>query len=243
MGWGNIGKALGVSAVLPSLGLSAMDSVTGMAQAKYESDQQSKLNREAFGMQRAENLAAFERNKSWDLEKYGMEKADSLARWNMQNEYNTPAAQMSRMKEAGLNPALMYGQATTGNAAVINSPSVDDSNIDAASINPAEYRMPRQDPSEKLGKYFQIKNMGLESQNLAANNSILHSRGRQAAAEADIAENDRDILKASNTYSRDDYKLRLGGRIGDWFRRKFEGKTFDDSTKWNKVDDIKLFVE
>jgi hypothetical protein len=36
--------------------------------------------------------------------------------WKMQNEYNTPAMQMQRLAEAGLNPHLMYGQGTTGNA-------------------------------------------------------------------------------------------------------------------------------
>ena len=36
--------------------------------------------------------------------------------WNMQNEYNTPARQMERWKEAGLNPHLIYGQGETGNA-------------------------------------------------------------------------------------------------------------------------------
>lgn len=36
--------------------------------------------------------------------------------WNKQNAYNTPANQMKRLKEAGLNPALMYGQGNVGNA-------------------------------------------------------------------------------------------------------------------------------
>jgi hypothetical protein len=40
----------------------------------------------------------------------------SESMWNRQNAYNTPAMQMKRLKEAGLNPALMYGQGTTGNA-------------------------------------------------------------------------------------------------------------------------------
>jgi len=34
---------------------------------------------------------------------------------NIQNEYNSPAAQMKRFKEAGLNPALVYGQGSSGN--------------------------------------------------------------------------------------------------------------------------------
>lgn len=40
----------------------------------------------------------------------------NLNMWNLQNEYNSPAAQMRRYEEAGLNPALMYGQVTPGNA-------------------------------------------------------------------------------------------------------------------------------
>lgn len=41
-----------------------------------------------------------------------------LNMWNLQNAYNTPEMQMQRLKEAGLNPNLMYGsgQASTGNA-------------------------------------------------------------------------------------------------------------------------------
>lgn len=41
--------------------------------------------------------------------------------WNKQNEYNSPVAQIKRMKEAGLNPALMYSQGDTGNAGSVGS--------------------------------------------------------------------------------------------------------------------------
>lgn len=37
----------------------------------------------------------------------------NIALWNMQNAYNTPAEQMKRFKEAGLNPNLIYGQTNT----------------------------------------------------------------------------------------------------------------------------------
>ena len=36
--------------------------------------------------------------------------------WDYQNAYNTPKSQMQRLSDAGLNPALMYGQGTTGNS-------------------------------------------------------------------------------------------------------------------------------
>lgn len=39
-----------------------------------------------------------------------------LKMWNLNNEYNTPLAQMNRLKDAGLNPNLIYGggSASTG---------------------------------------------------------------------------------------------------------------------------------
>lgn len=53
-------------------------------------------------VKRAKKLASFQHQKNLELMKY-------------QNEYNTPAAQMQRFKEAGLNPNLMYGQGNAGN--------------------------------------------------------------------------------------------------------------------------------
>lgn len=41
----------------------------------------------------------------------------NLNMWNLQNEYNSPQAQMKRFEEAGLNPALIYSQGNPGNAA------------------------------------------------------------------------------------------------------------------------------
>ncbi|UCS96051.1 MAG: DNA pilot protein [Microviridae sp.] len=36
--------------------------------------------------------------------------------WDLENEYNSPASQMQRYRDAGLNPALMYSQGDSGNA-------------------------------------------------------------------------------------------------------------------------------
>nr|WAE43372.1 MAG: DNA pilot protein [Microviridae sp.] len=36
--------------------------------------------------------------------------------WNKANAYNTPASQMQRFKDAGLNPNLIYGQGNPGNS-------------------------------------------------------------------------------------------------------------------------------
>lgn len=47
---------------------------------------------------------------------YDKQRADNLADWAMQNEYNSPRAQMQRYQEAGLNPNLIYGQSHTADA-------------------------------------------------------------------------------------------------------------------------------
>lgn len=44
------------------------------------------------------------------------QRAWNESMWNKQNAYNTPANQMQRLKDAGLNPALMYGKGNVGNA-------------------------------------------------------------------------------------------------------------------------------
>ena len=47
--------------------------------------------------------------------------------WKMQNEYNSPKAQMQRLQEAGLNPNLIYGDSVsgaTGQAGNIGRPEV-----------------------------------------------------------------------------------------------------------------------
>ena len=41
--------------------------------------------------------------------------------WNRANAYNSPQAQMQRFKDAGLNPHLIYGQGSAGNA--VSAPS------------------------------------------------------------------------------------------------------------------------
>lgn len=57
------------------------------------------------------------RNNRNAREFYQMERKDNLADWAMQNQYNSPAQQMARLKEAGLNPNLVYGSGAQQSAA------------------------------------------------------------------------------------------------------------------------------
>lgn len=63
------------------------------------------------------------KNRAFSREMYERQYQDSLKFWNLQNEYNTPQAQMARFQAAGLNPALMYGRGDSGNAGNIPTPN------------------------------------------------------------------------------------------------------------------------
>jgi len=47
-------------------------------------------------------------NRQYNADMYARERKDNLEFWRMQNEYNTPAAQMQRMKDAGISPLLPF---------------------------------------------------------------------------------------------------------------------------------------
>lgn len=55
---------------------------------------------------------------------YNRQRTDALSDWNMQNQYNSPEAQMERYKQAGLNPNLIYGQ--SNQAPAVRSSSAGD---------------------------------------------------------------------------------------------------------------------
>lgn len=49
------------------------------------------------------------KQRDFELDMYNRQRSDALADWNMNNTYNAPSAQMARLKAAGLNPNLVYG--------------------------------------------------------------------------------------------------------------------------------------
>lgn len=62
------------------------------------------------------------------IRKYNLDLAKkqnewNLRQWQMENAYNSPSAQIERMREAGLNPDMMYGGGVSGNLSA-SSPSM-----------------------------------------------------------------------------------------------------------------------
>jgi len=82
--------------------------------------------------------------RKWNEKMYGIQRQDALADWQMQNAYNSPQAQMERLKEAGLNPNLVYGNGVTQPSQTVRSSSVESWKPEA----------PRFDGSAVLAAYY-----------------------------------------------------------------------------------------
>lgn len=92
------------------------------------------------------------RNKrQWRYQQKAMDKQQqmNIEAWNMQNAYNTPAMEMQRLEEAGLNPRLVYG--SSGGGAPAGPMSVPEVPVRQATA-------PRFD-GENFFKYFQVRQM------------------------------------------------------------------------------------
>lgn len=69
----------------------------------------------AQSMALSEDKHAMKRQFGYQMEMAKWQNDVNRENWQLQNEYNSPAAQMARLQEAGLNPNLVYngGSATT----------------------------------------------------------------------------------------------------------------------------------
>lgn len=74
--------------------------------------QQDKKNREA---QERQNY----QDRQWQKYMYDLQRNDALSDFKMANEYNHPLQQMERLRQAGLNPNLVYGKGADMAAAQI----------------------------------------------------------------------------------------------------------------------------
>lgn len=106
-------------------------------------------------------------NRAFAREMYHRQRQDALSDWWRQNMYNSPGAQMRRLKAAGLNPNLVYGsgaEAMSGQQP--RSSSAPSGNAQAPSLDLARpvmnYQMvmmrdAQQDLMEENKKLIQIK--------------------------------------------------------------------------------------
>lgn len=65
-----------------------------------------------------ENARQAELNRQFNAQQAKLQRDWSQRMWNLNNSYNTPSAQMQRLREAGLNPNLAYGDLSSSSASL-----------------------------------------------------------------------------------------------------------------------------
>lgn len=107
-----------------------------------------------------------------------------LKNWYLQNAYNSPAAQMQRFREAGLNPNLIYGQ--TNMAGSVGTPSA------GGSASPIAGNILMRD---------QIRNMRAQNENLVAQNDNLHSQNVLTREQARSLKIQNDLAEKAGSFA------------------------------------------
>lgn len=91
-----------------------------------------------YRMQRA----GAERQQQYNMQLAEYQHGKNLELMKYQMDYNSPASQMQRFKDAGLNPALVYGQGTPGNLeSVPRHPDIKPADLQAAYTGNVEKAM------------------------------------------------------------------------------------------------------
>lgn len=127
-----------------------------------------------------------EKNREYNLQLAKMQNEWNLQQWERENEYNNPLNQMARLKAAGLNPNLVYGNGA-GQSTAASSPSL----TSGAPSSPVDMSLMVQRPT--VG---QIMNQALQNRILQAQVDNTEAQTRKTLADADISETEAKYKEA-----------------------------------------------
>lgn len=102
------------------------------------------------GGQMYANAKLNKRAERYNRDMAAIQRGWALEDWNMMNEYNSPAAQMQRYKDAGLNPNLIYGQTNEG-------ATVRSTDIGGVNYKGTDVATPIAAAGESFSKYYSLK--------------------------------------------------------------------------------------
>lgn len=107
------------------------------------------------------------KNRAFAEKMYRQQYQDELEFWRMNNQYNHPTAQMERLRNAGLNPHLVYGNGAIGNSS--SAPSA-----------PTQAKWEGKAPQMETGiamagldQYFNLEAKKAQTDNFRAQNTLL----------------------------------------------------------------------
>lgn len=174
----------------------------------------------------SDNMAITNMTNQANLDLYREQYRDQIAMWEMTNRYNTPAAQMQRLREAGLNPALgMTGSTNTGIAQAATVPHANPMVTGAPMVQ--DFRA--SDLAQIVGLATNsIKDL-IESQGIATNNQFIRAQKdaeiKKLLVDVDNALEDKKTKPIERAYlmAQKNYLLDQHGFLLDSFNDQKEG--------------------
>lgn len=135
---------------------------------------------------------------------YKQQRQDELEFWRMNNAYNHPTAQMERLRNAGLNPHLVYGTGSVGNT----------SSAPSAPTQPRwQGQAPQMTPNvitEGIDQYYNLEAKKAQTDNMRAQNTLLQKEAMakqlgilQKAFDLDVSYETKEAI--------------IGKAFSDWF--------------------------
>ena len=165
------------------------------------------------------------KTREWNEKMYGIQREHALADWARQNEYNSPMAQMQRLRDAGLNPNLVYNNGATHSAQAVQKSDMKQWSPQAPQFDfgqivdqyfGTQQRRNAIDISEQQIKALKLDNINKElknikdstglpfiEQNLQANleKTLAATRAMQANTDLSLGRNTREAIKLeTDTY-------------------------------------------
>lgn len=121
------------------------------------------------------------------LQDYERMKADNREFWDIQNKYNSPEEQMNRLRQAGLNPNLVYGKGADNTASVIATSKMPEG---------SDRIVPRIDPMA----YAQAKTMGqqLKMQQAQTDNVLQDTANKETQQSLIEAQKNQTDVQTAN---------------------------------------------
>lgn len=121
------------------------------------------------------------------LQDYERMKADNREFWDIQNKYNSPEEQMNRLRQAGLNPNLVYGKGADNTASVIASSKMPEG---------SDRILPRIDPTA----YSQARVMGqqLKMQQAQTDNVLQDTANKEVQQSLTEAQKNQVDVQTAN---------------------------------------------
>ena len=100
-----------------------------------------------------------EKDRQFQKDMYAWSRTDAQTDWAREAEYNHPMQQMTRLRQAGLNPNLIYGKGADNTMGSIRAGTQGTGNQKA-------YQQTDNPTEQGLDKYYQIQNIQAQTDNL-----------------------------------------------------------------------------